>query len=229
METEKRYVEFENDTESGLAVESRASGEEILRGYAIVYDKLSLDLGGFRELIRPGAFDKILTRQRGRVDLVSYYNHEPNMILGRESAGTLEVFSDERGVGFVLTAPGGTSYGNDLLVNVRRKNVRGASFAFTVSSKGERFSQLDEKTALREIVDASGLFELGPVTNPAYVQTSIAAAVRSLDAWKQAQDGVCVRAVESEAQAEPEAVAAVAKRSLVRDAAAAWALRLRRV
>ena len=220
MELETRYVEFEADEDSGLVLESRSGGEEILRGYAIVYDKLSLDLGGFREVIRPGAFDKILSRQRGRVDLVSYYNHEPNMILGRESAGTLEVFSDKRGVGFVLTSPGGTSYGNDLLVNVRRKNIKGASFAFTVDQKGQRFSQLDEKTSLREIVDATGLFELGPVTNPAYVQTSIAAAVRSLNSWRESID---VRHSET-----PEPAAqAVQSRSALRGVAAAWAATLR--
>ena len=77
---------------------------------------------------------------------------------------------------------------------------------------------VEDGKAIRQIREVSGLYDVGPVLNPAYVQTSAGVAMRSYEAW-----------LASQTPAEPEAVAEFAKRSLVRDAATAWALRLRRV
>ncbi len=96
MDIERRDVEFVDDDE--LLIEERADGMPVIRGYAVVYNRLSVDMGGFRERIMPGAFDGVLSRQRGRTDLVSYFNHNQDIVLGRESSGTLTVWSDDRGV-----------------------------------------------------------------------------------------------------------------------------------
>ncbi len=47
MEIERRDFAFEDDNE--LVVESRADGRAAIVGYAAVYNRLSLDLGGFKE------------------------------------------------------------------------------------------------------------------------------------------------------------------------------------
>lgn len=178
---EKRDVSFDADDE--IVVETRSNGREVIRGLAIPYNRLSVDLGGFRERILPGAFDKILSRQRGKGEIVSYFNHDPNWLLGRESAGTLEITVDDRGISYVVEPPD-TQAGRDVLALVRSKNLRGSSFSFTVSQRGgERFTTDENGRAIREVVEASGLFELGPVVQPAYPSTSAAVAMRSYQAW----------------------------------------------
>lgn len=224
MEIERRCLTAEEAPECELQIEARASGREAIRGLAIPYNRLSLDLGGFRERILPGAFDKVLNRQRGRGEILSYYNHNSDLLLGRESAGTLEIVADERGISYIVEPPD-TSAGRDVLALVRSRNLRGSSFAFTVSQKGgERFTNDETGKVIREVVEASGLYEVGPVNVPAYGSaTSAVVAQRSYAAWLAAQAADVV----ADPAAEPEVKKAM--RSLVRDAAAAAALRLRNV
>lgn len=221
MEIERRCLTAEEAPECELQIESRSSGREAIRGLAIPYNRLSLDLGGFRERIMPGAFDKVLQRQRGRGEILSYYNHNSDLLLGRESAGTLEIMADDRGISYVVEPPD-TSAGRDVLALVRSRNLRGSSFAFTVGQKGERFTTDESGKAIREVIEASGLYEIGPVNVPAYGSaTSAVVAQRSYAAWLAAQ----ANEAETDPAVEPEAKRAI--RSLARDAAAAWSLRLR--
>jgi len=179
---ERRDVAFETDDE--IVVEERADGRAVIKGYAVVYNRLSVDLGGFRERIMPGAFDAVLTRQRGRADLVSYYNHNPDMLLGRESSGTLKVWSDQKGVGFEVTPPATRA---DVLELVRRLDVKGASFTFSLNgSSGESWATDESGRAIREI-RAATIYELGPVVQPAYPSTSVSVAMRSYQAWLASQ------------------------------------------
>jgi len=212
MEIERRDYELADADE--LVVETRSDGRASIVGYAAVYNRLSLDLGGFREEILPGAFDRILSK-RGK-DVVALFNHDGNIVLGRSSSGTLELSSDDKGLKYVVTPPVSRA---DVLELIQRRDVRGSSFAFTVEPKNESFRTGEDGKAIRQIREVSGLYDVGPVLNPAYPSTSASVAMRSYEAWLATQ-----------AQPEPEAVAAeIVKRSLVRDAAAAWALRLRRV
>ena len=213
MEIERRDFAFEEDNE--LIVESRADGRAAIVGYAAVYNRLSLDLGGFREEILPGAFDRILSRQRGRQDVVALFNHDSNIVLGRSSSGTLELSTDEKGLRYVVTPPVSRA---DVLELIQRRDVRGSSFAFTVGKDGEAFRTDEGGGAIRQIREVSGLYDVGPVLVPAYPATSASVAMRSYEAWLAAQK-----------EPAPEVVAEVVKRSLARDAAAAAALRLRRV
>ena len=184
MNIERRDFEFVEEDE--LVVEERAGGQPVIRGMAVVYNRLSVDMGGFRERIMPGAFDAVLNRQRGRQDLVSYFNHDANIMLGRESSGTLKVWSDERGVWFEVTPPATRA---DILELVARKDVKGASFTFSLEKGGEAFVTDESGRAIRE-VRAARIYELGPVVQPAYPATTAAVAMRSYEAWmaEQAQD-----------------------------------------
>jgi HK97 family phage prohead protease len=193
MERELRCISVDDMPEAELLVETRADGRPAIRGYAIVYNRLSQDLGGFRERIMPGAFDKVLDRQRARVDLVSYFNHDPNMMLGRESSGTLEVFRDDKGIGYVVTPPATRA---DVMELVSRRDVKGSSFAFQVASGGESFSS-DSAGPIRDVREAAGLYEMGPVVSPAYVQTSAMPAIRSLQAWQESQRVIVPTPVEA--------------------------------
>lgn len=177
-EIERRDIAFESDDE--IVVEERADGRPVIRGYAVVYNRLSVDLGGFRERVLPGAFDKVLNRQRGRSDLVSYFNHDANIMLGRESSGTLKVWSDDKGVGFEVTPPATRA---DILELVQRRDVKGASFTFSLDGpSGEGFTTDENGRAIREI-RAATIYELGPVVQPAYPSTTAQVAMRSFERW----------------------------------------------
>ena len=226
MELERRCLAFEEVPEAELTIETRANGTQVLVGYAAVYNRFSLPLreGGsqFREIILPGAFDKILTRQRGKQDVVALLNHNSDLILGRSSSGTLELSSDDKGLRYVVTPPD-TQVGRDTLELVRRRDLRGSSFAFSVDAKsGERWSS-DEQGAVREIREVSSLVDVSVVLTPAYPASSVTVAQRSYEAW-----------LASQTAAEPTpapAAQADRSRSALRGVAAAWAasLRLRRV
>jgi hypothetical protein len=214
MELERRCLDFDELPEAELTIEERANGTQVITGYAAVYNRFSLPLreGGsaFREIIRPGAFDRILNRQRGRQDVVALLNHDSNLILGRTSSGTLELSSDEKGLRYTVTPPD-TQVGRDTLELVRRRDLRGSSFAFAVDAKGEQWSS-DEQGPVREIRDVSLLADVSVVLTPAYPASSAAVAQRSYEAWLASHETL------KEEQPLP---------TLVRGVANAWAAVLR--
>lgn len=144
------------------------SGQPVISGYAAVFNQLSEDLGGFREMIRPGAFRKTLKESDAR----ALWNHNPDYVLGRSSAGTLALREDDHGLKFEVTPPD-TTWARDLLVTMQRGDVNQMSFSF--SAVKDRWMQGD--TQQRELIEVR-LYEVSPVTFPAYPQTD--AAVRSL-------------------------------------------------
>jgi HK97 family phage prohead protease len=163
MELERRCLDFDELPEAELTIEKRSDGQEVITGYAAVYNRFSLPLreGGsaFREIIRPGAFDQILSRQRSKQDVVALLNHDSNLILGRTSSGTLELSSDEKGLRYTVTPPD-TQVGRDTLSLIRRRDLRGSSFAFAVDeSKGANWSRDDQGT-IREIREVSLLADV---------------------------------------------------------------------
>lgn len=139
-----------------------------LAGYAAVFDKPSLDLGGFTEIVKPGAFTRTLASTRDPLALVQ---HMPQLVLGRRSAGTLRLAQDRRGLAFEIDLPD-TTMARDLLVSVERGDIRGASFAFSTPAGGDRWEQRG-KTALRELLDVD-LHEITITAQPAYPDTDVA-------------------------------------------------------
>ncbi len=133
----------------------------LIVGHAAVFSSPSLDLGGFREIIQPGAFKRSLRANGG--DLKSFFNHDPSFVLGRVDNKTLKVKEDAKGLAFEVSPPD-TTWASDLLVSLKRGDIRDASFSFSVRTdkwetvKGEN---------LRTLIDVD-LHELGPVTNGAY-------------------------------------------------------------
>src|SRR5262245_16491200 len=111
--------------------EFRWSGElrsrgRTLKGYAVKYNELSENLGGFVEQIAPGAFDDSLNDGD---DVRFLAEHDPKMLLGRNTSGTLSLRSDSVGIAFSCELPN-TQLGNDILEQVRRGDLSGMSFGF---------------------------------------------------------------------------------------------------
>lgn len=182
MIMERRDVEF---TEDNFAVETRDDGQKVIRALGIVFNKLSVDLGGFRERILPSAFSEALSRKQGRQDLVSYFNHNQDIVLGRESSGTMRVWTDDRGVWFEVTPPKTRA---DIVELVERGDVRGASMMFSLSGpNAESFVEDDQGNTIREVRSAK-LYEIGVVVHPAYPDTTADVATRSFKAWQASRE-----------------------------------------
>ena len=217
MELERRCLAFDEVPEADLTLETRANGTQVIAGYAAVYNRLSLPLREgstqFREIILPGAFDKILNRQRGKQDTVALLNHNSDLILGRTSSGTLELSSDDKGLRMNILPPD-TQVGRDTLELVRRRDLRGASFAFTLDVRSDEQWTKDDDGPIRQIREVRNLYDVSVVLTPAYPSSSVAVAMRSYEAWL------------AEQTQEP-AVQVACSRSALRGVAAAWAAILR--
>ena len=151
----------------------RASGDgKHITGYAAVFNSLSEDLGGFREIVLPGAFDRCL---RGGPDVRCLFNHDANIVLGRTKSGTLRLSADSNGLKFDCDVPD-TQAGRDVRESIRRGDIDQCSFGFVVNGQNWR----EEKDAtgnpqtVRELSDVE-LFDVSPVTYAAYPQTSVSA------------------------------------------------------
>lgn len=155
-----------------LNVETRSDGRALIRGMAARYNVRSVDLGGFTEEIRPGAFDAVM-KAEGR-NVVGLYNHDQNFVLGTERAGTLRLTAIDDGLAYEIDPPDTRM---DVIELIRRSDVFGSSFAFTTDD--DEWTTDDKGGHLRYIRTISGLFDVGPVLTPAYKDTSV--AVRSLE------------------------------------------------
>ena len=143
--------------------EARAVEGRTVEGYASVFNSMSEDLGGFREIILPGAFKNALND-----DVRALYNHDSNYLLARTTSGTLELKEDDKGLYYRFEMPN-TSYGNDLLELYRRGDLTQSSFGFTVDKDSWR---MEEGQHIRYIESVSSLFDVSAVVYPAYAQAS---------------------------------------------------------
>jgi len=192
---ERRFIAREG-------IEARNDGDSMsITGLTARYNSESEDLGGFTEVIAPGAFDEAVMLS----DVRALYNHDPNFILGRVKAGTLEL--DVREDGPHYRVPSVPESRRDVWEAIQRGDVTGNSFAFTVER--DRWEERQSGKPLRIIEKVRELFDVGPVVYPAYANTVVAA--RCLDVAqemrKDAKD-------DSFAEAEAEALAAARKRKL---------------
>jgi HK97 family phage prohead protease len=169
-EAERRAIAFECG-EIRIAEE----GEPKLIGYAAKYGRQA-DLGWFKEKIKTGAFDEALKTS----DVRALKNHDANLLLGRESSGTLRLESNTIGLHFEIDMPD-TTTGRDTIEEVRRGDLAGCSFAFTVAE--DVWKHTEGEPSERTIIRIDRLFDVGPVTYPAYEDTTVVA--RSVEAMRQ--------------------------------------------
>ncbi|MEJ7567426.1 MAG: HK97 family phage prohead protease [Gaiellaceae bacterium] len=117
-------------------------------GYASVYNILSEDLGGYREMIAPGAFADVLDS-----DVRALLNHDPNEVLGRTKSGTLRLFDEQRGLRFELDLPD-SPLGQNVRESVRRGDLDGASFRFVVGEE-DWTGEVRTVTKVRQLLDVT--------------------------------------------------------------------------
>ena len=174
---ETRVFQFEK-----LDVEERSDGlGPKITGYAAVFDKMSEDLGGFREKIRRGAFKKAI----GKSDVRGLFNHDSNYVLGRQSNGTLSLKEDKNGLWMEIEPPDTQIIRDLVIAPIKRGDIREQSFGFIV--KEDKWENMDgekkDKPVTRTIIEVDELFDVSPVTFPAYPDTSV--ALRSMEKAKE--------------------------------------------
>lgn len=145
-----------------------------LYGHAAVFNQVAKVVGGYEQLA-PTAFDDVIDRSDS--DPVALINHDPAMLIGRQSAGTLRVKTDAEGLAFEVDLPD-TSYANDLRQLVARGDMTGASFGFIPGDDGT-WSRAADGSQLHTINTVTHLRDVSPVTFPAYAGAGV--ALRSLD------------------------------------------------
>lgn len=157
-----------------VALEIRAKDDKpTISGYAAVFDSLSADLGGFREVVAPGAFARSIAQN----DVRALWDHDAKYVLGRTAAGTLALEEDDAGLR-VEVEPPETAWAHDLLASMRRGDVNQMSFGFYV--REDEWSKTEDGTPLRTLRDVD-LFDVSVVTFPAYAETTAEARSKASD------------------------------------------------
>ena len=164
-----------------LRVQQADDGPSRLVGYAALFNRRSeLLYGSFVEVIAPGAFAGAVKN----ADVRCLWNHDSNHVIGRTKAGTLTVEEDELGLRIEATPPD-TQWARDLMTSISRGDVDQMSFGFRVA-KDEWKEEGD--IYVRTILEIEELYEVSPVTFPAYPDTAV--AVRALKEWQESREAV---------------------------------------
>lgn len=178
-------------------VENRADGTKVIKGYAAVFYKVGVPgtqyerWSGMTERIEAGAFTDALMRPD---DVRGLFNHDANKIIGRNLSKTLRLSQDDTGLLYEIDLPP-TQLAADLASSIERGDVSGSSFAFSV----DRVDWSTEGDLEVRTIKAVTLYDVGPVTYPAYSATSAgvrgglrgdAELVDEYRAWKESQSSV---------------------------------------
>lgn len=159
-------------------IEFREVGDSLVAiGLGVVYNKRSQNLGGFQEVVRPGAAKKTILE----ADVRGLLNHDPNLLLGRKGAGTLRLEETDDGVRYEIDLPN-TTAGRDAAELLRRGDLIGSSMGFRTI--GDEWGETEDGFPLRTLTEIA-LRDIGPVTFPAYLDSDATlqtlANERSLD------------------------------------------------
>ena len=178
MEDNNQHKDAEKRTMGTIEVRESDGDEMTLEGYAAVFNS-ETDLGAFREVIRPGAFDDVMDN-----DVRALINHDPNLILGRTGNGTLELSTDERGLKYKVKL-GDQQYARDFYESVKRGDISQSSFAFTIDKQS-----WNEERTVRSVDKVRQLLDVSPVTYPAYAAATVQARDQQLEQNEVIADAV---------------------------------------
>lgn len=171
---ERRFLDVE--------IEFRADDAKkpMVRGYAAVFNKRSVPMWGFTEIIAPGAFGDALKNSRSVPLLIEH----DGLALADTETDTLTLSEDSKGLRFEAELDPEDPDAQRVIPKLQRGTLRKMSFGFTLASKGDEWTEDEKNGAItRTIKKVGSLFDVSLVTNPAYPDT--AAALRSMEAWQK--------------------------------------------
>lgn len=152
-----------------------------IEGYAMVFNSLSNDLGGFREIIEQGAITEELIKNS---DILCLMNHDIKRgVLARsyQGRGSLKLEIDEHGLHYSFDAPN-TDLGDEVLEGIRRGDISKCSFAFVCGE--DNWTKDENGEYIRHVKKIKKLYDVSLVYHPAYEETEVKADTRGLDELK---------------------------------------------
>ena len=169
---ENRYLQFHD-------IKTRSADDDlIIEGYFAVFDEVYAVWPGVTESIQKGAF----TNSIGQ-DVRALYNHNDDQILGRTSAGTLELKEDDRGLWGRIRINRKDSDAVNVYERIARGDITGCSFGFEI--KSENWEQKADNSVHYTIEEVDPLYEVSPCVFPAYEATSISSRGKDLEEIKK--------------------------------------------
>lgn len=156
-------------------VRSDENGSKVITGHGAVFNRQSQNLGGFVEQVAPTAFNKTISE----ADVRALINHDANILLGRNKADTLVLTADGVGLRYDITPPD-TTVARDWLVLLERGDISQSSFSFRAVDVD--WGLTDDGTPLRTLLEVA-LYDVGPVTFPAYLDADAGVSAASRAAF----------------------------------------------
>lgn len=185
---EERVAVFD-DVE--FRVHDEGEGSAVIAAISPPWERLSLPLWRdhrtgkpVRERFVRGSFAQALD---GGADVKVYLEHDRGQLLGRTTSGTLRIQEDAEGLAYEFDVPD-TQPGRDLLTLVRRRDIHGSSFGFSVGESGQEWDETDE-AIIRTVVEVERLDHQAPTVDPAYPasqlsERSVQELQQELEAWR---------------------------------------------
>lgn len=174
---ETRYMQMKDVT-----TRSGEDGELYLEGMFAVYDSVYKVYEGATESIARGAFSEAVNG-----DVRALYNHNTDLVLGRTSAGTLELRDTDAGLWGRIKINKDDTDAMNAYSRIQRGDLTGCSFGFDIPQDGESVVVRDDGTVHWTITRVDPLYEVSPCVFPAYEATHISARGRDLEEMKKRQ------------------------------------------
>lgn len=179
---EHRYIPMDK-------MEAREDGGDLyIEGYFAVFNSVYELWPGATESIAPGAFDDSASD-----DVRALYNHNTDLVLGRTSAGTMEINQDSRGLWGRIRINRDDSDAMNAYARIRRGDITGCSFGFDIADQETEYRE--DGTVHWTIKRVSPLYEISPCTFPAYQDTTVSARKHDLEEVKRKRTKLWKRAM----------------------------------
>lgn len=159
---ERRFLAI-GETELRADADGRKLG-----GYAAVFSVPATIAGAWVEEVAPGAYSKTISEH----DIRALWNHDPNIVLGRNKASTLRLWEDGHGLNAEIQPPD-NEWGRPVLDAVKRGDVTGMSIAFRAVKQEWVHPPEGSRELPKRTIREAKLYEVSPVTFPAFESTTI--------------------------------------------------------
>lgn len=192
---------------SDVSTRSDDAGNLVLEGYFARYDEVYEVCEGATESIQRGAFAEAI-----KGDVRALYNHNTDIVLGRTGVGTLVLRDTDVGLWGIITINPKDSQAVDAYQRIARGDVSGCSFGFDIPDGGQTTTVREDGSVHWTITRVMPLYEVSPVTFPAYRATYVEARSQemeslrhnALEAWKTHMMEVLKHGTESSAPEEAD-------------------------